>query len=102
MTEQLDLEDWLRDNPRQYPRQNGHSTLALNFARLQAEVNEANYKTYAERVKNDLLRKENQQLKDLLKECGKEFECLNRGGAYWTGDFDEILEKLNYAIGEKK
>lgn len=66
MTEQLDLEDWLREHPRQYPRHNGKSTLALNCIRLQEEVNEANYKTYAERVKNDLLRKENQQLKDVI------------------------------------
>lgn len=46
--------------------------------------------------------KENQQLKELLKECREEFVRLNIGGAYWAGDFDKILEKLDSAIGEKK
>jgi hypothetical protein len=48
------------------------------------------------------LKQENQQLKEMLKECREEFICINNGGAYWSGDFNEILEKLDNAIGEKK
>lgn len=97
MTEQLDLEDWLRDHPRQTPRGNGKSILAFNCIRLQEEVNEANYKTYAERVKNDLLRKENQQLKELLKECRIYVENCEQFNAYDL----EMLKTIDNALGEK-
>lgn len=81
-----------------FPRQNGKSTLALNFARLQAEVNEANYKTYAERVKNDLLRKENQQLKELLKEC-KEF-LTNRKATYERNKYYKLAGQYQGVLTE--
>lgn len=95
MTEQLDLEDWLRENPVRHPRQNGKSTLALNFIRLQEELNVANYNTYVEKVKNDLLGKENQQLKELLKECREKLK-------YCVRETYELQTKIDNAIGEKK
>lgn len=106
MTEQLDLEDWLRDHPRQIPRGNGKSILAFNYIRLQEEVNEANYKTYAERVKNDLLRKENQQLKELLKQSAcYVYAARNSIHERFAGATPEQMEMLinqiDNAIGEK-
>lgn len=106
MTEQLDLEDWLREHPRQYPRHNGKSTLALNFIRLQEELNVANYNTYAEKVKNDLLRKENQQLKELLKQSLRYvWTVRNDVRTEYAGatneQIDMLIENIDNAIGEK-
>lgn len=76
-----------------FPRQNGKSTLALNYIRLQKEVNEANYNTYAEKVKNDLLEKENQQLKDDCRVLKTALNCHEdiRKGLY---DKCERMENL--------
>ena len=98
-----------------FPRQNGKSTLALNCIRLQEEVNEANYKTYAERVKNDLLRKENQHLKELLRDLADEADgalqaiqkdCESDDWSIFRYPevqyFYDLKTKIDNAIGEKK
>ena len=51
-----------------FPRHNGKSTLALNFIKIREELNEAIYKNYTERAKNDLLKQENKKLKEILKD----------------------------------
>ena len=54
--------------PRRYGK---HSTPLLQMVeKLKTELNEANYSVYTYRIKQDLLKQENQRLKELLKECG--------------------------------
>lgn len=76
-----------------FPRQNGKSTLTLNIIKKQLELNEAIYKNYTEKEKNDLLLKENKKLKELLKEC--KFYI-----GYDTYEFDEKVNKLITKIDE--
>lgn len=77
-----------------FPRHNGKSTLALNFIKMREELNESNYKHYAERVKNDLLKQENKKLKELLKDLreliGNNF--INHKMRVLLAEIDEVLK----------
>ena len=47
------------------------------------------------------LAEENQQLKELLKECREKLDWLNGGYVVWGGELTDFIEEIDNAIGEK-
>ena len=50
---------------------------------------------------NEVLRLENQQLKELLYKCKEKLDWLNGGYVVWGGELTDFIEEIDNAIGEK-
>lgn len=86
-----------------YPRQNGKSTLLLNFIKLQDELRDVKHTNYLQSIQTHLLEEENNKLKQLLKEC-KEFVglagylSLDNADDNTTEQCNKLLTKINEVL----